>query len=589
MATKYDPVDIVNHGRGMVTVEEANRIPDDACVYSQNEEIGSGGAFGPRKGCSIHGQRTSTDGKILSTTTMRLRSGFEIPLRLRVDATPKGILEWYNVYNNSWELLVDNLSATARVFFLPWNTSSEDRVYCNNGVDDVIKWKGITSRVVSNTAVTLDVVDATDFAATGTVVVDGTQYAYTGKAGNQLTGLVGLPAFAVDKGVAMVATTIPAMYKSNIGIGYASRYWIGIGTGMFYSKAGNPEDFTYSTPRVVGDGGVEDFPEGGGSVRGFGVRDEKLVIMKPDILRTFEFDRSDVANEFPVSKPLGYSYDIGPYSSFSVTGELKEVYYVSRKGGLRQLTAALTAAGQPTQALDVLDLFEPIRPTLKDLDFTDAACVVFEKKILVACKSSSDVTNNDIILFRDTKTNGIGFYTGWQVNDWFIYGGSLYFAGSSEPNTFKCFDGYVDDTGPITVTRRTKRYDFGAPSRQKEAGLIYIEGLIGDGTDIEITIRLNENGEKSTSLKTIEWDGAYVIRNQPNTMGSAALGTQPLGGTIEGAEELNTFRVYLTLPVMNHYNMDLIIQSTSLGGRYKILTISPNPKLQEEPPANLKI
>lgn len=592
MATQYEPINLTEHGRGMVTVEEPNLIPDAGVVLSVNEDIGTKGSFGPRKGSALIGVENTGNGKILSETSMRLRAGDEIQVRVRQDDDlDKSVVEWYNSRTNTYNLFIDSLTQSLRMIFIPWNTSSEDRLYMCNGTDNWHKWKGIISYIDSNDATTLTLESTADFPASGNVWINGVSYAYTAKSATQLTGLVGLPAFAVDTGVALAAESVAGMssFKSNKAIGYAGRLWVAIGTGLFYSKSGNPEDFTYSTPRVVGDGGVEDFPEGGGTITGLAVRDDVLIIMKPDILRTFQFDRTDVANEFPVSKPLGYSYDIGPASFHSVTTYLKEVFHVSRKAGLRQLTNVLSASSTAQAAFDILDLYEDIRNTLTNTDFGDAVTVVYEEKVLVAFKETSASAGNDLVLVKDRKTGGLGIYRGWFVNSWTIRAGKLYYGSSISPNSYECFSGWSDVDNPINVRRITKRFDFGEPSRQKSMGLIYIDGRIGDGTIINVKIRLNENGKRTIIERNIRWDGAYVSPSTTNTLGEWELGINPIGGLLEEDDDLNFFRVYLTVPIKYHYNFDLDITSVENGARYKIITIAPNPRIMKEPNAKLKL
>lgn len=591
----YQPINFTKFGRGMMTLDEANQIPDDACVFAQNVDISSGGGFGPRKGCTRFGNKTEGSGKILSTHTFKLRNGTQIPIRVR-DTGSVGVWEWYNPTATAWEILTPTstaLSRTARWTFVDWNTSSEDRVYACNGVDAYRKWTGITSTVASNTATTLTLADASSFPSSGDVIVDGTSYSYSGKSTNQLTGLSSLPAFTVGEGVA-IATTAPSITASpgvsQIMFAWEGRLWVLKNSVLAYSKSGNPEDFGYASPRVPGDGGLEDFPEGGGYGTGLAGRDENLIIMKEDVLRPFRFEQFDVdQNEVPVSRPLGFSADIGPQHFASVSSYLKEIFYVSRKGGLRQLTQALQTSQGTSEGLDVFDIYDAIRPTIQNYNFNDAVTVVYDKKVLVACKSDQSVTVNDIVIVYDIRTKGIVLYKGWQVNDWFIYDGDLYFGGSSEPNTFKCFDGYTDDGGPIESVFRTKRFDFGEPAIRKEIPLIFVQGLIADGTTITATINIDENGTRAQIERNIDSEGAYVLETVTNELGINELGVEPLAGTIDEVGELNTFRVYMTVPIKYQYNTDIIFRCTSEGGRYKITTIAPNPKAQGEPPANLKL
>lgn len=598
MATDYKPLGQSSFGKGMINVLEPTDIPDDACVYAQNVEIGTNGAISPRKGCSLHGNRTTGDGRILGTFVAKLRSGDEIPIRHRSDPTNnKSVLDWYNPQLNEWELLFDPgapLNVDARMGFVQWNTSSEDRTYMCNGVEAYIKFLCITNYVVSNTATTVTLNDASDFPSAGDVIIDGVVYAYSGKSTNTLTGLVGVPALTAGEGVAIsptnpsIATAPP---RSNVLIAHASRLWVGKNSTMAYSKTGDPEDFGAATPRVPGDGGIEDFPEGGGDITGFASRDELLIVMKNDIIRTFQFDQKDIStNEIPVSRPLGFSSNIGPRSFSSVTTLLKEVFYTSRRYGLRQLTQTINAAANSSNpALDIVPLTDAILPITKGLDFGDGVSAAFDEKILAACKSDPLNTGNDLIVVYDFRVKGIVLYRGWNVGGFYEYNGDLYYGSSTEPNCFKCFDGYSDDGGPLEIIYKTKRWNYGAPAMRKSTPLIFINGRIADGTDIEVVTDLDEDGTTKQVPKTIEWDGEYVSESAPSTLGSEELGLSPLAGAVDEHEELNPFKVYLTMPISYHYNMQMTLRCTSPGARFKIYTLAPNPAAHREPPAARKI
>lgn len=575
----------------MVTVKEANQIPDNAFVYAQNVEIGSGGAFGPRLGCSLFGNNTTGGGKILSTETFRLRSGEEFPLRLRTRPASTSILEFYNVSANAYQALSEGYSLTARARFVSWNTSDQNRMYMGNGVDAFTKI--IAEKIVSNTAAVITIGSDSalaGFAASGTVYINGTAYTYTGLSGSTLTGFAALPAITAGDLIWQISTP-GGVGISNVMIAHLSRLWIARGSAFYYSKTGLPEDFTVTG--LPGSGGIEDFPEGGGKITGFGSRDDVLVIMKQDILRTFQFNQPDLAtNEIPVSKPLGFSADIGPQSPFSLTSVLKEIFYSSRRYGPRQLTQVVNAtAGNSNQAnsLDVVPIGDAIAPTIKGFPQDDAASGEHDQKVLTACKSDSAQTGNDIIIVYDNRVKGMILYKGWNVNDFFKYGGDLYYGSSTQPNCFKCFDGYTDNGGPIESIVRTKQYDFGEPAIRKEDTVLFIGGSILDGTDIEITLNIDEDGGTKQIPKEINWDGIYVKNSIAGTEGYEELASNPLAGTIDDADELNPFKVYPTLPAIPHYNLDLIIKCTSLGGRWKIKAIGFNPKAQKEPAAGYKI
>lgn len=678
MSTRINPVTQQSFGRGMVTVVKKNQIPDDALAYVQNADIDIDGSIASRKGCSLFGNRLSSDGRILSTHTCTLRDGSEIVLRLRSDQdNSKAVLEWFNPdydANGLWENLFDptpSLDPDTRASFVQWNTTPEDRVYMGNGKQQYIKWLCITSVVASNDGTTVTLADGSSFPYAGSVRINGTTYTYTGRTGNQLTGMTIVGTFTVNQGVAILPTNpsmtanaaititiaTPAVVSltahglvegdtvrfittgalptgitagteyfvisagltanafeiatirggpaintsggqsgvhylsiplSNILHAHLARLYVGKGSAFVYSISGSPEDF-----RITGNpgsGGIEDFPEGGGDITGLSSKGKWLVIKKKNIIRNFSLDQSALADpEFPVSEILAQASNIGPLSQASIATWLKEVYYVSQQYGLRQLTQVLAATDSAQPLLDILPLADMIRRTVANFDSSDAAAAAFDSKVFSACKSDDDQAGNDVIVVYDFRTKGFVLYKGWNVNDFFIYQDELYFGSSTEANCFKCFDGYTDDGGPIEVQIKTKQYDYNEPSFKKEDNLIFMDGRIGVGTEINVTIDLEIDGDLKQIEKTIESDGDYVQESQGGDEGEEELGLTELGGPSDEDDDLNPFKVNMTLPITNHYNFSLNISSVSDGGRFEINSIASNPTAQKEPAAASKI
>lgn len=678
MATQIHPVTQQSFVRGMLTVVKDSQIPDNGLAYIQNADVGIDGGISSRPGCSLMGDRLTSDGRILSGFTCLLRDGSEIPIRLRSDQdNDKAVLEWFNPdydSNGLWENLFDptpSLDPDTRMGFRQWNTTPEDRVYMCNGLQAYIKWTCITSVVVSNDAASVTLADGSAFPASGTVRINGASYTYTGRTGNQLTGMTIVGTFTVNQGVAIIPTNpimqataavtitiaTPAVVTlsshglvagdivrfgttgalptgitagteyyvissgltsgafefstqpggaavntsggqsgthyltiplSNVLHVHQSRLYVGKGSAFLYSNSGLPEDFRATGS--PGGGGIEDFPEGGGDITGFASKSGKLIVLKKNVLRTFSLDQNALADpEIPNSEILGFASNVGPSGFSSVTGWLKEVYWQSPKYGIRQLTQILAASESAQPILDILPIADEIRPTVADFDVSDAASVAFDSKILAAAKTDENQAGNNIIVVYDFRTKGFVLYRGWNVNDFFIYNDELYFASSTEPNCFKCFDGYVDDGGPIEVVIRTKNYDYGEPSFKKENDLIFCDGRIGEGTNIDVAISLSTDGSIKEITKTIRSDGDYVQQTSDGTLGDEDLGEDELAGPSDEDDGLNPFKVNMTLPVSSHYSFEVEFRCDILGGRFEINSIASNPTAQKEPATVTKI
>lgn len=597
MNIKYDPTEYKKFS-GMNTVDEADKIDDSECVYAQNLDLGSDGAIGPRAGKSIFGNDTSGDGEILGAAVAVRRDGTQIPIRVR-----DTVLEWYHLATDTWYTLKTGLTDNLKYGFANYTTSTYDRIYIANGVDTTQKWNTATTDLaiaVATTDTEITVDSTTGFDSSGTIIIEGDEIAYTSKTSTTFEGVTGIGAtHAIDIPVAQIPSDASAVEKGNILLVKDWRLSIAgsptKGPTMTVSAANDPEDYTESSPRVVGDPTIEDFPEGGGKITSLHEWDKWWVIFKENTIRLFTLDISSAASgdlEVPVVKAITTAPGIGAVSHYGTIAGDNDIFYVSRYGGIRSLTDVINSE---RPQLNVVDITDKIRPTIRNFDFTSAASAFFDKKILVACKTTSDSSYNDSVIVYDLRTKSLSIYTGWLVSCWFVYENNLYFGSPVDPNTYQAFTGFVDYyrddvESAIDSIWRSKRLTFGKVSKEKEIDLIYIEGLISEATSIEVTIRYDEDGSRAEINKTISGEGSYVTQTPINMLGINELGVEPLSGTISGASDLNKFRVYLTMPSSHGlYNADIQFRCLTVGGRWKITNIATNSSLREEPPAHLKL
>lgn len=191
--------------------------------------------------------------------------GAEIPLRV---ANSK--LQFYSTVSGSgvWYDLLTSLSKT-RFTFSPWwdNTDKKSLLLMANGTDQTIyDWAGGIAKFVSYAGgvITLDRNAGTaGFASSGTVVINGVDYTYTGISGSTLTGTSDASAATLDQVVYSKIKTVTS-FTSGPASTYAcdflkvigSQLYLGSYTSqlLFISKNTSYTDFSHSTPRVTGEG-----------------------------------------------------------------------------------------------------------------------------------------------------------------------------------------------------------------------------------------------------------------------------------------------------------------------------------------------
>ena len=568
---------------GMYSRKGSHLIGDNFLANSLNVSVADG-SIAPFKMYSVFANRV-TGGQITNAFTTVKANGTEIPLRVRDDGTNSHI-EWYNSVNETWETLLANQTTGKVPSFADFNTSTQDEVWWCNGTENLTLWTKAVGSVASNfsNSITLneDAATAGFSAAGGTVIVDGTEYPYAAISGNQITGLSGIPDFTVNAGVAEAAddSTYSAVAKMDILVSNNARMWGAISTKprLYYSEVGNAANWTTGT--VPDDPGFRDFVEGEGGITGLAAIQENVIVFKRDLVQLYKLEFPTSATRVSISKAIKQGDSVGAVNHHGIIKIGDEIIYTTSSGGVKSVFLS-----KEQEAFDFADITDNIRPTIKNGVFTSARATYHEKerRVLIAYKKNSDSTRNDkVIVIEIVKDDNeqylkaLGFLD-WTVGGWFKYDSDVYFGSSFISETYKAFDGYSKDGGPFTALASTKRYRFStSPVQQKEILFMPVTGWISSGTTLKFQLEYDYLGSRAlveSELAGTETD--YIIEPQVNVIGAFAMGTEPIGGTMDDIDELNYFKVFFTLPPQHHpYDVQLTVYSDKEGARYKLETIS---------------
>lgn len=566
---------IVDAFDGLQTSRDSDDIGDSRSPELLNVRF-NGSHFRGAKGYSLAGQRNANAGSILSQYTFRKIDGVEVMVRVRDDGS-SATLEWYDATNDTWYTLVGSLATGKKMGFAEFNTSTTNQMICCNGIQNMSVWTGAVTRLtgaLSGGETTINVEDTSDFPATGTIIYNGTEIAYSGKTATTFTVTSAHASSGADDGLAQAIddSTHSGITKGNILLSAKDRLWIagqpGAPNNLDYSDEGLAFVFTGGANRV--DSGTEDFFNIGGAITGLAEKGEEIIVLGEDGADGFSFTYPTSTTKAPNFREIFRTPGQGCISPRSVFKVNNEVYFANRNG-----IAALSDL-EGTEKVFNKSITRDVLPTTKVYDFSNASVVYYDKEsiLLMSCKTTSDFSSNDIVLgveFYKTKdgqdTFGITRFD-WPVNAWSILDDTLYFGSSLEQNSFKAFDTYQNDGAPRNIKRATKRFNFSDPFQNKSARIGAVRGFIKDGTDIDVTI-LYDAGFKGSGSKTIESTGAYVSQPVFNTIGAFKLGVNPIGATLEEVNELREFTVYLDLGVDYEYkDIQIIFSSDTDGGTF---------------------
>jgi len=582
---KFVPVKLEGWGNGWMTSPEYDGIdmPDNALVEANNIDFGVKNSIAPRRGILTLGTESSNLNPVRSLFTAHTEDGREVLIR-----TSTTTIEWWNAVDEAWDQLDDGYVADRIFTFTEGSAGADDwnYLYFSNGSDSLRRVRVAFGTVSANTATTItlnavssyDSVDDIGFPTSGTITVAGVDYSYSGISGWQLTGLSGVPALDADDGVfATVETTgftSPPSTASTLVIKDQRLYAAATST-VFASHIGDLRNFSYSAPRVASEGEIIYFPEGGERITALAVQPSYVAVFKNNYIGRLEFkDFSDGLSDIPVVSTISQKANIGATNNNAVAYNDLSAIFVNSDIGLTEFSRVANYDYDVVKSLS-----ERLRLTFEDYDFDSSAIAVYDNKILISAKTSSDVSFNNTIIIYDYQKNRFTYITAMNANAFAVYDNKLYFGDSLTQNVRQAFyNSYDDDGSAITSSAKTKWYNFGEPSRWKEIGWVYVEGWITQNTSLTFKINFDEGGALASKEVTISGDGDYVADEPGAGFGINPFGLSDFGTTETTGDSLRHFAGYINMQAeygKKWRNVQFEIESSGVGYNYRITRLIP--------------
>ena len=564
----------INNIGGLVTDRQADKIPERNLSDIYCIDFSSFGLAQTLKGPRIFGNALSEVGSITRAYLYKKNFGTlkKVMLRVRDNGT-NSILQWFNASNpdnsdGKWEDLVTGLTTGAIMGFTPFNQTNVNQLIFCNAVENYSEWNGATATVVSVTANTIvcnETLESEGFDSSGSIIVDGTTYTYSGISSNTFTGVSPNPTSQdpiSGSGVAQIpdTTTHSSLPKGNILLTASARVWLsGVQdreSTMYYSKVGDATNYTVGTS--PDDAGIEDFPDGGGSINLLDQKDNrKIIIHKDDAILQFQLEYTATA-KIPYLDVLSLANGVGATNQKGGTGNGIISYFAAGVNGLKSLARAIS--GDNIDVGD--DLYDGILSTIENYDFSSSAVIYYKPKkvILLSCKSDSDQSYNNVVISFYITRNTEGSFIGdisidyGFVNDWIVDGKDLYAFSSIDQNCYKYFERKSYNGLGLKHQITSKEFTFGEPARLKEFDKIYIEGLISAHTKIKISILYGTMGAIDKKEKVLSWnDEDYVSNKKISALGTDVLGVNSIGAKNESIRDSYIFSTYLHIDANNSY------------------------------------
>lgn len=403
--------------------------------------------------------------------------------------------------------------------------------------------------------------------ATGTIIYNGTEIAYTGIDTATTIQVGSAHAAPQHTGLAESPTEYANAPRGNRLTNYLARIAVGnvrsatardsggalqgfaSGGSVFVSKIRTPTDFSYTATRVAGEGDIVGMPYGGGEITDVQTQEDTFYVFKEDYIEAIQYsqDANDLAERTPLKAGVG--------SKGKTIKGVDDIYFMTKDNKLVSIGRVKTVDQLPqTDNIGYI-----IKRILDVYDASDVCGIEFKDKIYVSMKSSVDETANNIIIIYNRRLKA--FEGIWDIgaNAFFEYDGNLYFAESNSANVYKMLTGTADIVGSsrYSISSRYATHFInlapkGLTAMQQAVNGLYFEGYIQPGSDINFKFFKDFATEAAISFTFNPIDAAQEPTLdgslQSAFLGSSPLGLRPMGTISQTGDEDGrlhfSFRVY---------------------------------------------
>jgi len=296
---------------------------------------------------------------------------------------------------------------------------------------------------------------------------------------------------------------------------------------IWVSKNDDPKDFTYSVPRVAGEGDLISMPYGGGDITEVAVNENVAYTYKKTYIESLTYTQD--INDSAIRDPL----KTGAGSYNKVIKGTDDHYLMTID---KQFTSLGRIEGKDV-TVQTANIGLPIKRLLDEYDFEDFNGIEYRNRILFSARSNSleDENNSTIVWNKRTES----FEGAWNVgaHGFDIYRDGLYFLESGGPNVWKMFEDRKTDVDgveelPIAARWQSNFYNL-VPIKGNFQAVqsIAFEGYIA--ADAEFTFSMFKDFATESSIQFTFGgigDNEFLVGSDlASFLGANPLGLEPIG------------------------------------------------------------
>lgn len=596
--------------QGYVTKPDETNPPEDNILVagSQNVLIDDAQKVVTRGGYELLGAANTALTPIEREFSWPTSTGTKILLRSYSDE-----LEFYTTAIGSWEKLKDGWSAVDFSFATWWDTTEKiDKLLFVNGDDSISEWSGAISQTyascTTNTITKTGNTWAQDrFLTAGTREVrikdqSGTwrTFGYTGGESTQtLTGVTPDPTtYTFDVGALMTqavrtnASEPTAGAKNDILGILNNQLYIGSFTNreVFVSKTGDFKDFSFSSPRVAGEGGLLTLDDVGVAF----IPNETQMFISSGLSDWYKVEFKEIT----VGSTLAETVAVKKLKTGSLQGAKSQqlvgnmgdyIVFVTNEPSLRIFGDVENLANP--QATIISD---PIKPDFDGADFTNGALKVYKNRVCITAPG------DDKMFILETRYDSAGspsrFWQPPQILPFgalSVFGEKLYGHSNAVPESYELFTGTNDNTKQFTQIAKFAYRNYGDRAMMKNFDEWLTEGYISQNCKLMLTLDYEYKGFLQSLESLIEGadDDILLETTQSGSLGDNSLGDPSLGDGPPSDDDdtaLSKFRIINEFQSADFFEIQATYQNEEIDARFELLAIGGNIRASGNQPISIK-
>ena len=562
---------------------------------SKNVFISDLEKFKAREGYALLGSAGTTGVGIKSSTEWQDCNNNDYALE--ADGTTLKVL-----INSVWQTLMDGLTSVNLIFDPYWDdTEKIDRLLWVDGTTNMYDWSGAVATLSAITATTVTLQGVVTFGelkflTQGTRAIrikddNGTWHrtVYTGgESTTTLTGLAtDLTSFPFTGGNLIVqevithANTPDASLTADFLRVIDNQVWVGSRTSnkIFVSKNTSVIDYTFSTPRAVGEGAQLTLDGPGRAVDS--LKGDIILFAGTNYIYKSQF------NQITVGSTLAETIKVERIKTTSRQSALHQNLVANIGNGLTWIgydnvlykLVDATLAYNP----DLRNVSDPIKPDFDATDFTGGHIKMSKNRVLISAPASSV---NFIYEFRLTTEVARQWF--WQppftipVARWAIINGILCAHSSATNETYTLFTGYNDNGAAINSIAKLMRWNGGVRDMLKACDEMFNEGAISLNTTLNVMYDFDKDGgDNSPVNKLIEATNEDILflNAQDPSLGNNPDGDISLSGDVTGTDNFPKFRIIHEINEQEFFDYGVTFYTNDIDYRWEILAHGSNSSL----------